>query len=141
MRIALILAALALSACATTPRETRAPDGPARFVTPKGVPASPQLRLYADCLAQSTSAGTFDRENGLIRFTCSGAPAQAFFEGLAAWSAQIGSEHTDASRTWRTTQKMKTSLSGLDHCWRVTTGDPTYGCTLVFNAGAFVQGE
>ncbi len=134
------LAALALSACVTV-HDNRpvAPSGPPRMTLEAGAPAPPQAKLYADCIAQSAAAGTYDREDGLIRFMCSGAPAQAFYDGLAAWSARIGSEITADGRTWRATQKVHRDLSGLDHCWHAPAGNPAYGCTAVFDAGDFIR--
>lgn len=130
-----LLAALALSACATSGGAPDQPAGPPSLVASAGQPAPPQAKFYADCIAQSAGANTYDREANLIRFHCTGAPAQAFYDGLAAYSAEIGSEHTGDGRTVRATQKLERNLFGVDHCWKSADA---YGCTLVFNAGAYL---
>ena len=128
------IGSVALSACATTP-----PTPPSYIVDP-GQPAPAQARFYADCIAASVAAYSFDREASTIRFHCDGAPARAFYEGLAAWSTVHNSEVIAEGRTWRFTEKMIQNPSGLDYCWRAPGTDPqlSYGCTIVLNAGAFL---
>ena len=121
-----LLAALALSACATSggAAPQAEPAGPVSLVAAPGQPAPPQAKFYADCIAQASAANTYDREANLIRFNCSGAPAQAFFEGLAAYSAEIGAEHTAEGRIMRFTQKVREGVFGLDYCWQETASSP-----------------
>ena len=130
-RSALILA-LALGACATTAHED---PGPRSFAAASGAPAPAQARFYADCIAQAAAAHSYDREQNWIRFHCAGAPAQAFFDGLAGWSAHKGSEYSADGRTYRFTDTMNHDPSGLDYCWR---SDAEYGCTIVLNAGDYL---
>ena len=137
MRTAAVFAALALAACASAPEHMG--SGPASFVPAAGAPAPPQARFYADCIAQATATGRFDRADTTLRFTCDGAPAQAFYDGLAAWSAQIGSETVADGRTFRSTQNVQRDLSGLDYCRRAPAGNPEYGCTIVLNVGDFLD--
>ena len=87
MRLFVIAAPLALAACATGPAPTDA--APTLAVAP-GQPATPQAHFYADCIKQAIAAASYDREDGLIRFHCAGAPADAFYNGLAAWSVAPG---------------------------------------------------
>ena len=134
MRAPILIALAALSACATAPLPML---GPPTFDITPGVPA-PQGQLYGDCIAQSTTTHSFDRENGLIRFHCSGAPAQTFFDALATYSATIGSEYHANGLTWRVTKKLEYNPDGLDFCTRADA-DGAYACTLIFNAGPFVS--
>src|SRR5262249_7926579 len=134
MRWLALTAALFATACAT-PRA--APVGPPSTAEAPGQIAPAQARFYVDCLAQAAANGTFDREANLIRFHCSGAPAHAFYDGLAAYSAQIGSEIAEARRTLRFTQKIQHDTYGVDYCW--SGADNTFGCTLAFNAGEFLN--
>lgn len=136
MRTLLIaLAALSLTACATAQR----PSGPPTLDVATGAPAPVQARLYAACIAQSYQTQQYDRENGWIRFHCGGDIARTFYDALGAYSARIGSERVGAGRTWRFTQVMQHNPSGLDYCWRDDAGG--YACTVVLNAGAFIQPE
>ena len=139
--IAALSLSASLAACATAhdAKADGASGGPTDLTLPAGDPAPPQARLYADCISQSVATGSFDRAGGFIRFRCDGAPARAFYDGLAAWSAKIGSEITVDGRTWRATQKVHKDLSGLDYCWHAPTANPAYGCTTVFNAGDFIR--
>lgn len=141
MRLAALLAGsaaiLTLAACATS---GEAPAGPPSLIAAPGAPAPPRARLYADCLAQAAGAGTFDREENLIRFRCTGAPARAFYAGLGAWSAARGSQYDLADgRTVRFTQAVQQNPTGLDSCSTDNAGD--FACTLVFNAGEFLTGS
>lgn len=126
-------AALALGACAS---DGGPPTGPPILVEAPGLPAPPQGRLYADCVAQAAAAGTFDRENNTLRFRCTGEPARAFYDGLGPWSARARSELTADGRTWRFTQPVQRNPSGLDFCSAARTGD--HRCTVVLNVGEFL---
>lgn len=132
--IAFAAAALALSGCATSHEQ---PSGPPSFTIAPGAAAPAQVRFYADCIAQSASQQSYDREDGLIRFRCAGVPARAFYDGLADWSTAHNTEMTGDGRTWRFTVRMEHNPSGLDYCWRDDAGG--YGCTVVLNAGAFIE--
>lgn len=48
-----------------------------------GLPAPPQARFYADCIAASAAPVDCLREPDadVLRFTCSGATARAFYDG------------------------------------------------------------
>ncbi len=132
---ALVFAGLmALGACATS--HAAPPSGPPSLAIAAGQPAPAQARFYADCISQSAAAHNYDREANLIRFHCDGAAARAFYEGLATYSAAIGSQYTSDGRTYRVTQALVRDLRGVDYCWRADAGG--YGCTLVFNAGEFL---
>lgn len=126
-------AALMLAGCASS----HEPPGPPSLAIAPGAAAPAQVRFYADCIAQAASQQSYDREDGLIRFRCAGAPAQAFYDGLAAWSAAHNSEIIGEGRTWRFTVRMEHNPSGLDYCWRDDAGG--YGCTVVLNAGPFIE--
>ena len=127
------LASLAVAACATSPEPA---DGPLSLAVEAGVPAPAQARFYADCIAQAAAAWTYDRIDTTIRFQCDGAPARAFYEGLAAWSASGGAEVTADGRTWRFTQKPQRDPSGLDYCWRESD---VHRCTVVLTVGDYLE--
>ncbi|MBI3438872.1 MAG: hypothetical protein HY054_09555 [Proteobacteria bacterium] len=136
MRALLIaLAALSLTACATSQR----PSGPPTLDVAAGQPAPVQVRLYAACIAQSNATQQYDREDGLIRFHCGGDIARTFYDALGDYSVRIRSERTGNGRIWRFTQVMQHNPSGLDYCWRDDAGG--YACTVVLNAGDFIRPE
>jgi len=131
---AIILAALAaLGACAHAAPTLMPPT----FDIAPGMPV-PQAQLYGDCISQSTAARSYDRAGGLIRFHCGGAPAQAFFDALAGYSAANATEYRANGLTWRFTQSLEHNPEGLDFCTRADA-DGASACTLIFNAGAFVR--
>lgn len=129
--------AAALTACAGVPD---APIGPPDYALIPVEP-SPRAALYADCIAQATANRSYgrahDRDTELVVFTCTGAPARAFYEGLAARSAEVGSEWTFDGRTWRSTNRVQRDLFGADWC----STDPQTGhrCVISLNAGAFLR--
>lgn len=131
--------AVALAACAHAPdAATVAPD----YAPLTGDPAPAHARLYADCLGQAAAAGAFRRAaNGggeeLILFTCSGAPARAFFDALGPWSARIGSAFDHDGRHYRSTAKVQADMFGVDSCSTADGSD--YRCVLTFNAGDFLD--
>jgi len=98
--------------------------------------APPRAALYADCLADAAAnhrvARATDSDTTLLLFTCTGAPAKAFFDGLAAYSAKIGSEFTRDGQTLRSTQRVRHDLFGVDYC----SADH---CVITLNAGDFVR--
>ena len=134
-----VAASLSLTACATAGHEA-APIGPPSVIRTPGEPAPAQAKLYADCLAASAAAGTYQKEPGvdLLRLTCAGAPARAFYEGLATWSTTgEGSQIVAEGRTWRYTQKIEKDPFGLDDCSTDGAGD--YRCTIILAAGKFLS--
>jgi len=135
---ALAVAAAGAAGCASTPDGPRtAPD----YTHVAGKPVTPRARLYVDCVNQAAAAGSFDRtsdrDRELIRFTCSGAPARAFYAALEGWSAQRDSQWTAGGRTWRSTNKVRRDLFGVDYCSARADGD--HQCVLILNAGEFVR--
>ena len=136
-RIIVLIAAFALTACATA---HEALSGPPTLTPAPGQPAPAQAQLYADCIAQAANDHTYDRESNWIRFHCSGAPAQAFDAGLAAYSASNHAEMHADNRTYRFTDHLQQNPSGIDGCWRDDAGG-SYGCTVVLNVGAFLAAQ
>ena len=136
---ACLAATVTLTACASTGRVDPVPAGPPTVIRTPGEPAPAQARLYADCLAASAAAGTYEKEPGadMLRLTCAGTPAHAFYDGLATWSATEGSEVVAEGRTWRYTQKIDRNPYGLDDCSTDGAGD--YRCTIILNVGAFLS--
>ncbi|WP_291045523.1 hypothetical protein [Hyphomonas sp.] len=133
-----VAAALALCACASTP-------APPPFVAaadlsePAASAAPAKTVLYTDCITQAISndkvAHVADADTKLIRFTCSGAPAQRFYEALAVLGDQAVSVWQANGRTYRATAKVKQSLFGADYC---STGAGGAVCQIVLNAGSFL---
>lgn len=134
---AIVLAA-GLAACAHAPEPATAPPDYAPIV---GDSAPPNARLYADCIGQAVASGTYDRvhdpDTELIRFTCTGAPARAFYDGLAARSAAVGSEFSSGGLTYRSTERINRNLFGLDFC--ATDAADHARCEINLNAGTFLQ--
>lgn len=133
MRFAIVAAALLLGACATSGDE--APAGPPTLVVAPGLPAPAQARFYTDCIAQAVQLGAFDREENVLRFRCNGAIAQRFYDGLAAWSAEIGSQYEADGVMWRFTTTIQENPSFRDFCRH---GPQGYDCTVVLNVGEFL---
>lgn len=135
---ACLAAASVLTACAST-GVAAAPAGPPTVIRTPGEPAPPHARLYADCLAASAAAGTYVKEPGveLLRLTCTGAPARAFYDALALWSTTEGSQIVAEGRTWRYTQKIERDPYGLDDC--STDGNGDYRCAITLTVGAFLS--
>jgi hypothetical protein len=121
-----------LGACASTPT----PSGPPSLAVAPGQPAPAQSRLYVDCITQAAQANTYDREENVLRFHCDGAVAQRFYEGLAAWSAQIGSQYEADGVTWRFSTAIQENPSFVDFCRRLSATQ--YDCTVVLNVGEFL---
>ncbi|HEX8470741.1 MAG TPA: hypothetical protein VF633_06490 [Brevundimonas sp.] len=136
-----LVASLSLAACATVGADD-VPSGPPTVIRAPGEPAPAQAKLYADCLAASVVAGTYEKEPGadLLRLTCTGGPARAFYDGLAVWSTTgEGSEIVAEGRTWRYTQKIEKSPFGLDDC--STDGTADYRCTIILTVGKFLSAQ
>lgn len=127
------LAALSLAACAT---KAELPAGPPSLVEGMGSAPPAQAKFFTDCITFAAARGTVDRVGNTLRYRCAGAPAQAFYEGLAEHSAEIGSELQGEGRTYRATQKIQRDLGGLDFCFRDAAG--AYGCTVVLNVGVYL---
>jgi hypothetical protein len=132
------LAALALSACASTPAPP--PFAAAADLSEPAVSAAPaKTILYTDCIAQAIGSDKValvaDADTKLIRFTCSGAPAQRFYEALAVLGDQAVSVWQAGGRTYRATSKVKKNLFGVDYC---STGAGGAVCHIVLNAGSFL---
>jgi hypothetical protein len=127
-----ILSLALVAACAHHAAPPVAPDY--RPVTT--APAPPQAALYADCLADAAAnhriARATDPDTTLLLFTCTGAPAKAFFDGLAAYSAKIGSEFTADGHTFRATQRVRHDLFGVDYC-------SAEQCVITLNTGPFAR--
>ena len=132
---ALVAGSIAVTGCATTPGAgpAAAPD-----YTPLVTQPHPRAALYVDCVAQATAAGAYGyaEDDGNVRlvFTCTGAPARAFYEGLAARSAAIGSEIRSDGRTLRTTEVVERDMFGVDYC--STDGGGDFRCIVNLNTGA-----
>ena len=123
-------------ACASGPE---APRGPPSVTLAPGWPVPAQGRHYADCIAQAVEAGQYDREPeaNLLRFTCTGDKARAFYDALGPWSDQIGSRLDGEGRSWRSSVRIQRDLSGVDHCSADNAGD--YRCVVVLNVGDFLD--
>jgi len=133
--VAALAASLALAACATTPDAMVA--GPPDY-SPIQTQPHPRARLFVDCITQATAAGAYGHahsgDSDRLLFTCNGAPARAFYEGLAARSAAIGTEVQVSGRTFRTTEIVERDLFGVDYC---STGGPDdFRCVVTLNTGA-----
>jgi hypothetical protein len=130
-------ASLALVAACATPRATPKPPDYRPVLT---TPARPHAALYVDCLADAAAnhryAHASDPSTNLIVFTCSGAPARAFYDGLAAWSAKIGSQFEHDGRTFRSTTRIRENLFGVDYC---ATDGTSHECVISLNAGDFIR--
>jgi hypothetical protein len=127
------IAIIVLGACASrAPAAQPKPDyQPVTVESP-----SPQGELYANCLADAIANHRFgrahDKDTSLLVFTCNGAPATAFFDGLAEWSAQQGSEFVANGVTYRSTARVRRDLFGVDYCSHDA-------CSITLNAGAFLR--
>ena len=132
---ALVGGSIAVTGCATTPDA-----GPASTpdYTPLVTHPHPRAALYVGCIAQATAAGAYgyaeDDGNVRLLFTCTGAPARAFYDGLAARSAAIGSEVQAGGRTLRTTERVERDMFGVDYC--STGGTDDFTCVVSLNTGA-----
>lgn len=138
MRFGLIgLAALLLAACATTSGDDPTPSRPPVLIVAPGQAAPAQARFYADCIAQAAAANRYDREDNVLRFRCDGAVAQRFYDGLAAYSARMGSQYEGEGQTWRFSTPIEANPSFVDFCRTDNAG--SYDCTVVLNVGAFLN--
>jgi len=146
--LAPILAASLLGACAALPGVAGL-SGRTASVTPSspdytpisGELPSPRGRLYADCIAQAAGNGAFLRaqseDSTLLLFTCTGAAARNFYEGLEVHSAAIGSQFASAGRAFRSTDRVQRNLYGVDYCSTDGAGD--FQCVITLNTGGFLR--
>ena len=136
-----LVAAASLAACAHGPDPVA---GPPDYAPIAGDPAPPNARLYADCIGQAAAAGTYRRASDgggdeLILFTCTGAPAKAFYDALGPWSAQLDSAFEHEGRAYRSTARVQANMFGVDSCSAASGAD--HRCVITFNAGDFLDGE
>ena len=136
-----LAAAASLAACAHGPEPVQ---GPPDYAPIRGDPAPPNARYYADCIGQAAAAGTYRRASDggsdeLILFTCTGAPARAFYDALGPWSARLESAFEHEGQTYRSTAKVQTNMFGVDSCSAAAEAD--HRCVITFNAGDFLDGE
>ena len=132
---------VALGACAHAP--DTAPVVP-DYTPIAGEPAPPNARYYADCIGQAATSGTFRRASDgggdeLILFTCTGAPARAFWDALGPWSIAHDSAFDHAGRSYRSTAKVVANMFGVDSC--SAAADADHRCVITFNAGDFLDAE
>ena len=129
-------AMLAFSACASAPGP--APSGPPDLTLTIGLPAPPQAKVYADCIAQASSAGAMNRERdgGTLRFTCTGDVAARFCNGLAAWSAKADSEYQREGRTYRFSKKLIKDSYGVGYC---VANAGAHTCIVILAVGPFIN--
>ena len=136
--VLLFLAGL-LTACAHGAETLMAaPD----FAPVTGDPAPANARYYADCIGQAAATGEFRRASDgggdeLILFTCTGAPARAFYDALGPWSARIDSAFERDGRSYRSTAKVQRNVFGVDYCSSASGAD--HRCVITFNAGDFLD--
>ena len=143
--IAPVLAAILLGACAGLPgipgMSAASPGIAPDYAPVSGDLPPPHAHLYADCIAQASGNRAYlraqDEDSTLLLFTCTGAAARAFYEGLEGRSAAIGSEFVSGGRTFRSTEVVRRDLFGVDYC--STDGASDYRCVVTLNTGAFLQ--
>ncbi len=129
----------ALTACAHGPEATAtAPD----YAPIAGEPAPPNARYYADCIGQAAASGAFHRASDgggdeLILFTCTGAPARAFYDALGLWSVRLGTGFLYEGRSYRSTARVQNNMFGVDSC--SVAADADHRCVITFNAGDFLD--
>ena len=139
---AAIVLAATLSACAHPPQGA---TGPADYSPIAGEPAPPNARYYAECIGQAAASGRFRRASDgggdeLILFTCTGAPARAFWDALGPWSVAHDSAFAHAGRRYRSTARVVANMYGVDSC-SVDASDSDPRCVITFNAGDFLDGQ
>jgi len=133
-RVSLLVTAACASHAAVT-----SPDGPDyRPVAGETAPAA--ATLYTDCLAEAIANHRVERATDasttLLLFTCTGDAARAFYDGLAAWSARIGSQFDHGGRTFRSTMRVRRNLFGVDYC---ASDGREQSCVLSLNVGELLR--
>ncbi len=137
--VAVIGLSATLAACAHAPEPVMTvPD----YAPIAGDRAPANARYYADCIGQAAATGDFRRASDgggdeLILFTCTGAPARAFYDALGPWSARIGSAFDHDGRTYRSTARVMANMFGVDSCSSAAGAD--HRCVITFNAGDFLD--
>jgi hypothetical protein len=130
-------AIVGLSACASNPAPPAVVTPDFTEITPSAAPA--RTILYTDCIAQAIerpAVARLSRDGSeLIRFTCTGAPAQRFYEALAVLGDEAVSVWQADGRTFRATAKVQKDLFGVDYC---SAGPGGAVCQIVLNAGSFL---
>jgi hypothetical protein len=136
-RKAIGAAVVMFTACASSPES--APTGQLEVSIRPGLPASPQARLYADCVGAAVVVGAYVREpeSEGLRFTCTGETAKAFYDGLGPWAASQGAEYTSGGRSWRFSVKLEENADGIDNCSTDGAGD--YRCHVILRIGEFIE--
>ncbi|MBU1323659.1 MAG: hypothetical protein KJ676_00295 [Alphaproteobacteria bacterium] len=139
MRVAAaLLMSLSTAACATG---GGGPAPPPDLTPIPGSPLTPTARLVLACVDQAQTSGGVDMiaeddgEGRMVRFTCTGAPAEALFAALAPRSTAIGSEWVEGGIVHRSTERMQENLYGIDFCRRDGGG---HACVFNLNLGAFI---
>lgn len=130
-----------LAACASV-SPAPSPEPP-DFTEPTPMAAPARSVLYTDCLAQAIDRPAVARlsrsDAELLRFTCTGAPAQRFYEALGVAGGSGASVWQDGGRTFRATAIVRENLFGVDYCSSGAAGDAI--CQIVLNAGPFLAGR
>lgn len=108
-----------------------------------GDPAPPNARYYAECIGQAAASGTFRRASDgggdeLILFTCTGAPARAFYDALGLWSVRLGTGFVHEGRSYRSTARVIANMFGVDSC-SVDAANGDHRCVISLNAGDFLD--
>jgi len=124
-----------LVACGHKPPPVTNPD-----FSPIATTSSPRGKLYADCLADGVTNQRYghaqDGSTNVLLFTCTGAPARAFFEGLGSWATKQGSEAKADGKVFRSTNRVRKNLFGVDYC---ASDGALYECVVTLNVGDFVR--
>ena len=101
-------------------------------------PLTPQAQLYADCIEQAARSNTYGRaadgDTEMVRFNCTGGPAQAFWTALDAWSLEQDSRWERDGWRYRSTTRVERNLFGVDFCASDGAG---YHCVIHLNVGDF----
>ena len=117
--------------CGAKSTATTTPD-----YRPVAVEPAARAALYANCLADAAANERYGRatdpDTAVLVFTCTGPSARAFFDGLAEYSAKVGSEFQHAGQTFRSTARVRRDMFGVDYCSADT-------CVITLNAGEFIR--
>ena len=95
-------------------------------------------RALEDCIEQAARSNTYGRaadgDTEMVRFNCTGQPAQAFWTALDAWSLEQDSRWERDGWSYRSTTRVEQNLFGLDFCASDGVG---YQCVIHLNVGEF----